>query len=517
MENIITATFDKFNKTMTAPAWLVDYGMQLKITGIDLPATFECHFSNSRSTAAKQQIGQNGVVTIPDEYFATNEPQIFCWIYLHPTEDSGTTKYEIVIPLLKRPEIDPATPTPEQQDVIEQAIALLEQNAGSLGDGGIKSVEYVELYNFTATTATDETHDHPYANTGITGRIDKRYAYRVTVDGTEYVLPCQLLCYEYGAPQVNLKVIEYLGNVSLYRLPMDGLFNVLQDVPFLIVSDSEGAGTEKIRLYTEEAGEHTVLVEKIVLDSVEIPATLIFGDEYRPFMSTHQSSTYEAVSFGCNKLANGARYGFAFGYGNIIGYDGAFVLGILNEVSAHNAAAFGRKNLASGVYSLAIGRETKASGNSSLSAGYLTVAAGAYSHAEGLSGIAGEIYSHAEGEGGRAMARGSHVEGGGNHAPSSQAFTHIGGVNNATTNETGKTVSITRYNEDGTVAGTADRTLGKYAEVIGNGDSDQSRSNARTLDWDGNEELAGSITLGKGTANEVTLTAAQLKALLALL
>ena len=124
---------------------------------------------------------------------------------------------------------------------------------------------------------------------------------------------------------------------------------------------------------------------------------------------------------------------------------------------------------------------------------------------------------HAEGEGGRAMARGSHVEGGGNHAPASQVFTHVGGVNNATTNETGKTVSITRYNEDGTVAGTADRTLGKYAEVIGNGDSDQSRSNARTLDWDGNEELAGSITLGKGTANEVTLTAAQLKALLSLL
>lgn len=55
-----------------------------------------------------------------------------------------------------------------------------------------------------------------------------------------------------------------------------------------------------------------------------------------------------------------------------------------------------------------------------------------------------------------------------------------------------------------------------YAEIVGNGDS-ATRSNARALDWDGNESLAGSITLGKGTSDEVTLTAAQLKQLLALL
>lgn len=49
------------------------------------------------------------------------------------------------------------------------------------------------------------------------------------------------------------------------------------------------------------------------------------------------------------------------------------------------------------------------------------------------------------------------------------------------------------------------------------GAGNNSRSNARTLDWNGNEELAGSITLGKGTEDETTITAAQLKALLALL
>lgn len=58
---------------------------------------------------------------------------------------------------------------------------------------------------------------------------------------------------------------------------------------------------------------------------------------------------------------------------------------------------------------------------------------------------------------------------------------------------------------------------GSYIEIVGNGTGSSARSNARTLDWNGNEALAGSLTLGKGTADEVTITAAQLRALLALL
>ena len=38
-----------------------------------------------------------------------------------------------------------------------------------------------------------------------------------------------------------------------------------------------------------------------------------------------------------------------------------------------------------------------------------------------------------------------------------------------------------------------------------------------TLDWSGNEKLAGSLTLGMNTQNEVTITAQELKALLGLL
>jgi hypothetical protein len=37
---------------------------------------------------------------------------------------------------------------------------------------------------------------------------------------------------------------------------------------------------------------------------------------------------------------------------------------------------------------------------------------------------------------------------------------------------------------------------GDYVEIVGNGTADNARSNARTLDWSGNEVLAGSLTVG---------------------
>lgn len=53
---------------------------------------------------------------------------------------------------------------------------------------------------------------------------------------------------------------------------------------------------------------------------------------------------------------------------------------------------------------------------------------------------------------------------------------------------------------------------GTYVEIVGKGTAYNARSNARTLDWNGNEWLAGNLTLGS-----TTLTEAQLQALLALL
>ena len=154
---------------------------------------------------------------------------------------------------------------------------------------------------------------------------------------------------------------------------------------------------------------------------------------------------------------------------------------------------------ASGEGSHAEGSKTTASGKGSHAEGEITKATNKYSHSEGRLTTAGGMYSHAEGDSSNAQGSCSHAEGVGTLAYS--AYQHVLGSYNV-----GDPSGPSSYGYRGT-----------YVEIVGNGLVESSRSNARTLDWSGNESLAGGLTLGKGTADEVTITAAQLKALLALL
>jgi len=92
---------------------------------------------------------------------------------------------------------------------------------------------------------------------------------------------------------------------------------------------------------------------------------------------------------------------------------------------------------------------------------------GAYSTAEGYNCEASGSGSHAEGDGTIANHNSQHVFGTYNLADTSSA------------DPTAK---------------------GNYVEVVGNGANTNSRSNARTLDWSGNEVLAGGLKIN-GTEN----------------
>lgn len=145
-------------------------------------------------------------------------------------------------------------------------------------------------------------------------------------------------------------------------------------------------------------------------------------------------------------------------------------------------------NTSGGEYAHAEGSSTVASGSSTHAEGNGTTASGSYAHAEGRYSLASGTAAHAEGFGGTATAWGSHAEGTYTKAESSNQ--HVFG----------------KYN--------VSDTHSTFVEIVGNG-TGENRSNCRTLDWNGNERLTGSITLGDGTNNEVTLTAQTLKALIA--
>lgn len=144
--------------------------------------------------------------------------------------------------------------------------------------------------------------------------------------------------------------------------------------------------------------------------------------------------------------------------------NGSFSIGRKDNTTIGSESATLNVNCeASGVQSFASGYEAKAQGNYSRAEGYFSVSSGVASHAENRGAVASGDYSHCEGHDTEAASECQHVSG--------------------------------KYN----VVDSNDT----YAEIIGNGTSDNARSNARTLDWQGNERLAGGQTLFAGTANEL--------------
>ncbi len=160
-----------------------------------------------------------------------------------------------------------------------------------------------------------------------------------------------------------------------------------------------------------------------------------------------------------------------------------------------------------GDYSSATGNACEASGQGSHAEGITTVASNYTAHAEGKDSIASGPYSHSEGVQGEASGDGSHNEG--NGCVASGHYSHAEG---AVTVASGSTAHA---EGTGTVAaGLAQHAGGvwnkidnndTYAEIIGNGQGENDRSDARTLDWNGNERLAGGLTINAGTASETDI------------
>ena len=155
----------------------------------------------------------------------------------------------------------------------------------------------------------------------------------------------------------------------------------------------------------------------------------------------------------------------------------------------------GDKTTASGDGSHAEGLDNYASGQYSHAEGYQTTASESFAHSEGSHTIASGSGSHAEGLSTKASGYRSHAEG--LNTIAQRASQHVFGEYNIA-----DTKIDTGYVEKNMVS-----RKGSYVEIVGNGTADSSRSNARTLDWHGNEVLQGTSQAAgfktpSGTASE---------------
>ena len=147
------------------------------------------------------------------------------------------------------------------------------------------------------------------------------------------------------------------------------------------------------------------------------------------------------------------------------------------DLSITNSINVGRTRVDSdiGKYSLSCGYGAMARGNSSQATGFKAIASGFASHAEGDVTTASGWSSHAEGQNTIASGDYSHAEG--YYTIASGSNSHVQG----------------KYNIKDTES--------KYAHIVGNGTSNNTRANAHTVDWKGNAWYKGNVYIG-GTGQD---------------
>lgn len=123
--NVITATFGSQRKAMTMPImYQHDVVQMLKIRGLDLPTYFEVEFCNDGDTTTVNITGSAAEgAQIPDSLIQTGR-KIKAYIVL-TYQDSVQTRYEITIPVYRRPLRNDIDPTDDQQLQIDALVAAL--------------------------------------------------------------------------------------------------------------------------------------------------------------------------------------------------------------------------------------------------------------------------------------------------------------------------------------------------------------------------------------------------------
>ena len=205
------------------------------------------------------------------------------------------------------------------------------------------------------------------------------------------------------------------------------------------------------------------------------------------------------------------NYSFGVGYSVTASGFCSMAIGFQLTSSANYSVATGFSTTASGFSSTAIGDQTISSGRTSTAMGFKTQASGDYSTSMGRNVIASGDYSFAVGIdsiasgyssisiGGNAIASGWGSIAMGRNVISSGDYSFATGLRTIVSNMCN--VVIGKYNRaTRSGSGTDDNPYiytdpGDYALIIGNGTGDETenRSNALTVDWDGNLWIAGTL------------------------
>ncbi len=330
----------------------------------------------------------------------------------------------------------------------------------------------------------------------------------------------------------------------------------------LIYNDetAEGGYYLKITWYNEETGEtETIITDNLKgsngsdgsdgADGYSPSATVTQTDTGATITITDQSGTTTATitngtdgSGGDSDLTGGETdYGVIDISDNVVtlssavgmstGSNGAEIFNNYtgNTATGSYSTAMGSNNYATGDYSTAMGQYSTASGGNSLAA-CAAQAQGDYSIAMGISCVAGNMYSVAIGNtakttanhgisigyyttasGEHGIALGTNTGASGSYSTAmGQSASASGMISTATGQLTSAKGTCSTAMGQYTIAASDQQTAigkfniedseGTYAFIIGNGTSDDARSNLLQADWDGNVTIGGDLIFNGETS-----------------
>lgn len=100
-DNILRIAFKHERRIESRPLYQYDYGQVLKFIDLELPYSYEVHFSNYEKGSSITQLGNENGVAIPDSLLTSGLP-VYAWLYLHTSNADGETEYMVKIPVYKR-------------------------------------------------------------------------------------------------------------------------------------------------------------------------------------------------------------------------------------------------------------------------------------------------------------------------------------------------------------------------------------------------------------------------------
>lgn len=299
--------------------------------------------------------------------------------------------------------------------------------------------------------------------------------YKVIFDGVEYN---DLLCYNLARIYSDVEktkdyaiYYEAVGSISVFDDVND--FIDTSTIPFSITNGYvDTTSSRGIRIYALNSTNSTH-----TLKIIGIPFTRRIVDER--FYTTSDKNPLI-------RKGKGSRYSCIMGLGCSANGDFSISTGSMCQASGNKSIAGGIFTQANGEYSIAFGSElantqirTQANGNMGVAIGYGCIA---------------------DGNNSRAIGQAVHTNG-----------TLSTGIGDRITANGRLHFAIGKYNlvEEGNL----------YAFSVGNGTSEETRSNAYTLDWEGNGCYQGKVESKSGVLKlgDTEVTEEQLKALLALL